>query len=289
MISASRRTDIPAYHHRWLLRQLERGWCEVVNPFGGGRRRVDLRPEAVTALVLWTRDPSPMLPHLGELRDAGYPFTFLVTIVDYPPWLEPRPPDRRRVVDAVHDIVSRFGRQAVVWRYDPIVLTTGTPPAYHLDRVATLAADLAGTGDRCIVSWVDLYRKTLRNLEPALAAAGEALLPADPARDAALLADLAAALGRHGFAPELCCEPDLVTDAVPPASCVDDGHLTRLLGRAVTLPRRPTRPGCGCRASTDIGRYDTCPRGCVYCYANRTPGAVAGMEPCPDQGPGAKS
>lgn len=274
VISVSRRTDVPAYHTDWLLQRLREGWCEVTHPFTRVRTRVDLRPEAVVALVLWTRDPRPLVPHLDELTDRGYPFTFLVTLNGYPAWLEPGAPDEDGIVAAVADVRRRFGPEAVVWRYDPVVLTTATPPSYHLRRVGDLGERLRGVVDGCITSFVDLYRKTERNLIPPVEAAGARLLDADPARDRALLEGMRDTLAGLGIPLSACCEPDLA-DVVERAHCVDRERISRLVGRRVALPARPTRTGCGCHASVDIGGYDTCARGCVYCYANTTPVAGA--------------
>jgi len=270
VISASRRSDIPAFHHRWLMRRLEEGACDVRNPFGGGIRRVDLRPGAVLAIALWTRDPSPMVVPLRQLAKEGYRFYVQVTLNGYPSFLEPGNPPLARVLDTLRCIRSDHGDHTVVWRYDPVILTTATPPAYHLERVATLAAELVGTTDTCVISLVDLYRKTERNLLPALAAAGESLLPEDPARDGELLLGMAAALEARGIQPALCCEAERTGPRLPVARCLDDRRIERILGRPVRLPARPTRKGCGCRASVDIGAYDTCPRGCVYCYATNS-------------------
>jgi len=271
VVSASRRSDVPAFHTDWLMGRLRAGWCEVRNPFSGARSRVDLRPEAVIALVFWTRDPTPLLPHLDELDGAGYRAYTQLTVNNYPAFLEPAAPPPERVAEAAAALVRRGGADAVVWRYDPVVLTDATPPAYHRDRVRALSRSLRGLTDTCVVSWVDLYRKTTRNLTPALEEAGASLLPGDPDRDRQLIADLAGIVAGAGMRLELCCEPEWIADHAPAARCVDDRRLASLLGRPVPLSARPTRPGCGCRASVDIGAYDTCARGCVYCYANRSP------------------
>lgn len=273
VVSASRRSDLPAYHTRWLMERLRAGWCEVRNPFGGQLSRVDLRPESVLALVFWTRDPSPLLPHLAELDDRGYRYYVQLTLNDYPAFLEPGSAPADAVIDSARQLVDRGGPAACVWRYDPVILTDATPPAYHRERVTALSRALSGLTDTCVVSWIDLYRKTTRNLTPALEAEGVSLLPDDPARDRRLLADLARIVDGAGMRLELCCEPEWITDHAPAARCVDDRRLARLLGQAVKLPSRPSRAGCGCRASVDIGAYDTCARGCVYCYANRSPAA----------------
>ncbi len=273
VISASRRTDIPAYHGRWLLARLAEGRCEVRQPFSGALREVDLRPAAVLALVMWTRDPRPLLDELEGLVARDYPFVMLVTVNAYPAWMEPGAPDPAALVEALRGIRSAFGPAAVVWRYDPIVLTSVTPPQWHVQQVERLAAQLAGVADECVTSFVDLYRKTERNLLPAAQHAGAGLLEADADRDTELLRAMKECVAGHGLTLSSCCQAQGLDAGLAQARCVDPARLGRLLQREVRLPRRPSRPGCGCHASVDIGAYDTCPRGCVYCYATRSPAA----------------
>ena len=271
VVSASRRTDIPAFHADWLIERLREGCCEVANPFSGQRREVDLRPQAVLAMVLWTRDPRPLLEHLDRI--AEYRPMFLVTVTGYPGWLEPGAPDEAAVVEALRELRNRLGPATVVWRYDPVILTTATPLSWYLEQVERLAGVLEGVTDECITSFVDLYRKTERNLLPALARRSVELLEEDIERDQQLLLEMRERVEARGMRLSLCCEGRHVGAGLAQAHCVDAERIARLVGEPVSLPSRPSREGCGCFASIDIGAYDTCPRGCVYCYANRSPGA----------------
>jgi hypothetical protein len=65
----------------------------------------------------------------------------------------------------------------------------------------------------------------------------------------------------------LCTEPALMGDGVEPARCIDAGRLSDVAQRPILAPEQGNRPGCLCARSRDIGAYDTCAHGCVYCYA----------------------
>ncbi|MCX8006324.1 MAG: DUF1848 domain-containing protein, partial [Burkholderiaceae bacterium] len=89
IVSASYRTDIPAFYAEWFLRRLEEGFALVRNPYSGQLYRVDLRPHRVTGFVFWTRNFGPLLEHLDRLRAFGRPFVVQFTITNYPRAIEP--------------------------------------------------------------------------------------------------------------------------------------------------------------------------------------------------------
>jgi len=279
IISASRRTDIPAFYSAWFMNRIREGSCLVVNPYNPARTsRIALNPEAVDAVVFWTRDPLPLLPHLDELERRGYPSVFLFTLLDYPPLLEPRAPSLRHRIDGFQRLSDNIGPPRVIWRYDPIVLSNLTGPSYHADRYAKIARALEGYSTRCIVSILDVYRKVRRGLEPAFRT-GFRLLDQESMSRAIeeLTPDLAQAAKSHGFTVQSCAEKrDLATHGVPPGACIDAAYLQELFGISVSSRKDPSqRKLCRCAVSRDIGAYDTCPYGCLYCYAVSSPARAA--------------
>ncbi len=209
IVSASRRTDIPAFYMPWLLRRLEAGWCRVVNPFNRRQQRlVSLVPEQVSAIVFWTRRADRLARPLGEIESRGHRRTMaLVTLVDYGRDLHPHLPGREAAVAGLHRLAESYGDpRRVCWRYDPILLGPRDGPDEHRRRFARLARQLEGATRRVIVSFVDRYRKTTRRLA-RLGPEGYPLAPAgveegEEAR--ALLRDLAATAAAHGI---LCAQP----------------------------------------------------------------------------------
>lgn len=263
IVSASYRTDIPAFYGEWFRQRLAAGVVRVRNPWGGGVSELRLDPAAVDGFVFWTRNVDPFLGTLEALRAADRPFVVQFTATGYPRALERSVIDRARAIAQIRDLAARFGRRAVVWRYDPVLITDATPPAFHRERLAVMAAELTGAVDEVVLSFATPYRKTRSNL----ARAAIAWRDPEPAEKRALLADLAGLAIAAGLRPTLCAQPDVLTTGLAPAACIDAGRLSDLAGRPVGGRTRGNRPGCRCAEARDIGAYDTCPHGCVYCYA----------------------
>ena len=267
IISASRRTDIPAWYGRWFLERLQKGKACYGTPFSSRIHEVSLLPDDVTAFVFWTRNVLPFLPAVDRLEQEGYPFYFQYTFTGYgPPW-EPKGHGEKGLEGLIR-LAERIGPDRVVWRYDPIVLSPEEDADTHRKRFGEIADRLRRRVNTVTVSFLDRYRKTERRLRSA------GLTVRDPGVEEGrkLLIDLAGIAGERGITLDVCCEEELRPPGIPAAACVDPERIRRLTGDGKTsLPRRPTRPGCRCAESRDIGAYDTCPFGCVYCYAVSSP------------------
>lgn len=267
IVSASYRTDIPAFYGRWFMNRLQAGYCDVANPYGGRPYRVALAPGTTDGFVFWTKNLGPFRGPLREVRARGFPFVVHYTINGYPQALETSVTDAARATAHMAALAEAYGPAAAVWRYDPVVVTSLTPADWHVENFGRLAGRLAGSTDEVVVSFAHFYRKTARNM----AAAGRALRFdwRDPgaAEKRELLARLAAIAAGRGMRLTLCAQPDYLTDGVAPARCIDAERLARVAGRPVEARLKGNRPGCGCYESRDIGAYDSCPHGCVYCYA----------------------
>ncbi len=268
IISASRRTDVPAFHSKWFLNRVRAGYCHWIHPFTANVRRVSLRPDDVLGIVFWTRNPRPLLPELGALREDGYAMLFQLTITGYGPPVESHSPPVETAIAAAEQVSRRLGPGAVLWRYDPIVLSPGMPWCVHVRRFERLASRLEGITRRCTFSFVDFYGKTKRNLGRIEAQTGR---PFDrPTRTEKIdrARELAAIAGAHGMSLRSCCDDSLLGDTVERSRCVDPAAVEEVRGAALPkLPPRPTRADCGCVRSVDVGAYDTCAFGCAYCYA----------------------
>jgi hypothetical protein len=270
VVSASRRTDVPAFYGDWLLNRLQAGYCEVVNPFNARQvSRVSLEPSDVDVLVLWTRYPKSLRARMTELTDSGYRVAVLYTIVDHPRMLEPSVPPLSRRIEAFRELCELLGPDAVVWRYDPVLLTNLTPPDYHRERFAAIADAIRDLNSRVIVSLFQPYTSVLRRLSRIDGLEVEDHTTRGP-QVAAQLADIAR---ERGMKLESCADPRLAdVPGIGDGGCIDE-RLLRAAGMTEALPTRDTnqRSRCRCLASRDIGAYETCLFGCTYCYATHGP------------------
>jgi Domain of unknown function (DUF1848) len=270
IVSASYKTDIPAFYGDWLMARLTAGFCRVTNPWGGQVYEVPLTAEAVDGFVLWTRNIAPLAPRLPNVA-AVAPFYVQYTVTGYPRAIETSTCAAAQAIDAIRALRTDFGPRAAVWRYDPVLFTDLTPAPWHRANFAALATALRGAVDEVVVSFAHVYRKTLRNLDAAAARGRFSWRDPEADEKRALATDLAAIAAEAGMAFRVCAQGDLVPAGGALACCVDAARLSDVAGQPVAAPVRGNRPDCLCHASRDIGAYDTCPHGCSYCYAVSSP------------------
>ena len=273
IISVSRRTDIPAFYAEWFLNRLREGFVLVRHPFRPSQvERISLAPVDVDALVFWTRNADPLIPHLDELDSRGYRYYFQYTLVHYPTPLEKSLIPLSQKIERFRRLGERIGPERLIWRYDPVILTNLTDQQYHRRCFDDIARGLRGLTHRCMISFLDVYRKTKQKM--AELDREEALRLIDLHRHEEKARELCSLFSEKGREYDLelftCAEPfDLEDLGIRHGRCVDDQLIGRLFGLRLSLPKdKGQRKLCGCVQSKDIGTYDTCPHGCVYCYAN---------------------
>jgi len=207
------------------------------------------------------------------LAARGTPFVVQFTLTGYPRALETATVAAEIALAQIRRLAETYGARSVVWRYDPVLSTSLTPPHWHAANFAQLAGTLAGTVDEVVLSFAQIYAKTRRNLSAAAAEHAFAWDDPEPEAKAELLARLAAIAADHGLRASLCGQSDLTAANLPEARCIDLDRLSDVAGRPIAAPAKPHRK-CACAASVDIGGYDTCPHGCTYCYAVRNRAAA---------------
>ena len=239
------------------------------NPFKPTQvARVSLEPEDVDVIVFWTRHCRPMLAHLRELDQRGYRYYFLYTVLNNPRALDSKAPPLRVSLRSFRRLAERIGPDRVVWRYDPILFTTRTDQAFHLKTFEHIAQRLAGYTHRSVISLATIYRKARKRLQ-ALRRNGLEFLDYPSEALAAFMGRLSRIAAGNGMEIISCAqEMDLRPYGIRPGKCVDDEYIADVFGVRVTGRKDPSqRPFCGCVVSKDIGMYDTCRFGCLYCYA----------------------
>lgn len=269
IISASRRTDIPAFYADWFVNRIRAGYCTVPNPFNPNQvARISLEPQDVDVIVFWTRNPRPLMRHLAELDARGYRYYFQHTLLDNPRPIEPHTPTLDASLATFRELAGRVGPERVIWRYDPIVWSNITGLEFHRQAYERIARALRGYTRRSVISLLDIYRKAEKRLG-ALAGQGIELAAPDQDDVEKLMRTLVEIAAANDIEITSCAEQiDLRPYGVRPGKCVDDEYIRRVFGLDVTHDKDPSqRAACGCVVSRDIGMYNSCLFGCAYCYA----------------------
>ncbi len=269
IISASRRTDIPAFYTKWFMNRVRAGFCTVPNPFNPNQvSDISIAPENVDLFVFWTRNPKPLIPHLKELDERRYHYYFLYTLMDNPLILDPKSPSCETSLQTFRELSDKIGPEKVFWRYDPIVLSNITDIEFHKQRFEFIADRLRGYTFRCIISFVDIYRKTEARLK-RLNYEGFFLSEWNYSNEHDLLISLVRIAFNNGIEIRSCASKiDSTGFGIPAGKCIDDIYIAEVFGKNLDLKKDSSqRKNCNCVSSKDIGMYNSCIYGCRYCYA----------------------
>ena len=264
IISASRRTDIPTYYSEWLYNRLREEYVLVRNPMNAHQvSKINLSPDVVDGVVFWTKNPVPMLSRLRELEKYNYYFQF--TLNSYGKDVEPNVPSKNdMIIPAFINLSREIGKSRVVWRYDPIFLNEKYTMKYHFKYFRLLAEKLSNYTEKCTVSFLDLYKNTARNIRPL------GIIPETHEQQIEIMRTFSSIAREFGIYVDTCAEAiNLDALHIPHACCIDKQRFERLGDFALNVEKdKNQRAECGCIASIDIGAYNTCKNGCLYCYAN---------------------
>lgn len=283
IISASRRTDIPAFYADWFMTRVREGYFHRVNPYNS--RQVtgfSLKPEDVDAICFWTKNPQPLMQHLPELDGRGLNYYFQFTLNPYDTIFEPNLPPLQARIETMLELAGRIGQDRVVWRYDPVILSGITPVAWHLERAEQIAGLLTGATRRLMFSFYDFYGRGKGRLNRALAVTGIALEDITAPEWGEALGRIARGFreiaGRHSLQIFTCSEEvELSAIGIGHGACIDGDLIRELFGVAVSSRKdRNQRDACRCAQSVDMGMYNSCRFRCAYCYANFNEGTIKG-------------
>lgn len=312
IISASRSTDIPAFYAKWFLNRLAKGYCTWYNPFN--QQKMFISFERCRVIVFWTKNPAPIIPYLPELDKRGIHYYFQVTLNDYvKEGFEPNVPSVEERVETFKTLSNLIGKEKVIWRFDPLIITPNIGPRELLTRIWNVGNKLKGYTDKLVFSFVDVkaYRKVQNNLvkETILFTKDDVVnAEANHAQRIEIvegLVKIRETWHKDGWNIEMatCAEDiDLKAYGIEHNRCIDGELMKRLFaedkelvyylhtlkwpekdmfGEIPPIPQKTKnvkdtgqRKICGCMVSKDIGMYNTCRHFCVYCYANTSKEAV---------------
>lgn len=264
IISASRRTDIPAYYSEWFFNCIKEGYAFVRNPMNLQQiSKVNLSSDVVDAIVFWTKNPTPMLDRLDELKDYKYYFQF--TLNSYGKDIEPNVPSKNEVIiPSFINLSKKIGKEKVIWRYDPILLNKKYTMDYHVKYFELLASKLSKYTEKCTISFIDYYKKIDKNIKLL-----NIVIPTLD-QQIELIQRFSQIAKNYGIIIDTCAEnSNFDKYNVKHAHCIDKDRIKKICGYSLKLNKdKNQREACGCVESIDIGMYNTCRHECIYCYAN---------------------
>ncbi len=269
IISASRRTDIPAFYSKWFINRIHAGYCTVPNPFNKKQvATVSLKPENVDVIVFWTRNPLPLIPYLPELTKLGYKFYFLYTVMNNPKQLDPFSPKYNKSIETFKKLADIIGHTKVIWRYDPIVFSNKTDIKFHKKNYKMIGEMLKGFTIRSVISIVNIYRKNRKRIS-LLSDTNFFIFDPDENMLFDLLPHMVNSAKENGMEIFSCAEDhNFVPFGINPGKCIDNKYIKSVFNIDIKSKKDPgQRKACGCVVSKDIGMYDSCIFGCCYCYA----------------------
>ncbi|MBQ3804728.1 MAG: DUF1848 domain-containing protein [Prevotella sp.] len=306
IISASRSTDIPAFYAKWFFNRLEKGYCVWYNPFNQKPMYISFKNCKV--VVFWTKNPEPIIPYLPELDKRGIHYYFQVTLNDYmQEGFEPNVPPVAKRIETFKKLSGLIGKERVIWRFDPLIVTSQLTPRMLLTRIWHIGNELKGHTDKLVFSFVDVkaYRKVQSNLVK-----DTTFFTKENVEQAEMtnvqrreiiegLVKMREVWKQDGWNLQMatCAEDiDLSQYSIEHNCCIDGelmkrlfvddkeliyylhtgilperdlfGEVPQILENAKNLKDKGQRKTCGCMISKDIGMYNTCRHFCVYCYAN---------------------
>ena len=259
IISASRRTDIPAFYSEWLINRLNEGYVIIPNSRDAGRLgRVSLSPGNVDCIVFWTKNPAPMMDKLKHLDAMGYSYYIQFTLTPYGRDTEVFLPPKSELMETFTEMSGRIGKERSVWRYDPVYIDEKHPVGWHVNQFSEMCGKLQPYAGRCVLSFIDIYRNSRTKFRE--------MTNAEITKIAESFSQIAEA---YGLSLYTCSEEiDLAEYGIRHAACIDKALIELITGYSIKAKKDANqRAACRCVESVDIGAYDTCLHGCAYCYA----------------------
>jgi hypothetical protein len=268
ILSASRRTDIPAFYGDWFMEKLREKSALVKNPMNPQQvSKIDLDPANIECIVFWTKNPKKFLEHLKEIDDLGYHYYFQFTLNPYGNDIETNLEEKDKIVNTFMKLSNLIGKKKVIWRYDPVIINGKYTLGYHEANYGALYEKLSNYTEKCVISFIDEYfflKDEFKKLHI------HELNDEEIEKVSALIASVVNS-SETKLTIASCSEKALLTQyGIIRNKCVDETLINELFNLNIKYKKdRGQRQECACAQSRDIGAYNTCNHGCIYCYAQR--------------------
>lgn len=261
ILFASGRCDIPAYYSEWFYHRLQEGFVDVRNPFNAHQiSRIYLNEQNVDAIVFCTKNPIPMLDRLNEIT---FPYLFHITFTPYKEDIE-QVGNKKEILNAVIKMADTLGKKRVVVRYDPIFLSEIYTLEYHEAAFQKLCKSIQGHIETIVISFVDMYKNTKANMQKMRM---KEMQEHDMREIGRIFGNIAK---QYQIQVQTCAEAiDLSAYGITSGACFDRKQMENIVGHSLAhIKSDGVRATCACMATVDIGDYNCCANGCLYCYAN---------------------
>jgi hypothetical protein len=223
--------------------------------------KINLEPDLVDCIVFWSKNPKPILEKLQFLKEYAYYFQF--TLNPYDTDIETNLPPKKEIIETFKELSDRIGPQRVIWRYDPVLFNSRYTITYHVDKFNEFACQLKGFTEKVTFSFIDFYKKIAENI------IANGIVEITTEDKNTLAENFSKITKENNLIIDTCAESiDLSPFYIGHAKCIDDVLIAKITGKDLTVKKdKNQRSECGCVRSTDIGEYNSCLTGCVYCYA----------------------
>ncbi len=265
ILNTGGRTDTVQYYSKWLLNRFKQGFVYTRNPmFPNKVTKYELTPNKIDCVIFCSKNYEPILSRLHEITDRFNTY-FHYTITAYGKDIEPNVPSIEQSIETLLKLEQIVGKQLIAWRYDPVLITQKYTIEHHLKTFEYMTIKLSGHIDRCIFSFVEMYKKLQKNMPEILLFTEE---------DKNKLAERFGKISKkYNIVIQTCGTNDTYKEyGILKSGCMTADILSKANGiEFKNIKHKGMRKGCHCIQSRDIGTYDTCPNGCKYCYANASP------------------
>ena len=261
ILNTGLRTDIPGFFSEWFYNRIEEGFVYVRNPYVKNQiYSYRLDPELIDCIIFCTKNPKPMFENLEKIDKFNQ--YWHITITPYEKEIEPNVPPMNDVLESFKYLSKKLGKENVTLRYDPIFINEKYTLEKHIESFEYIANSLSDYTTEAIISFIDLYEKTKRNFPKAREVTKDERLK--------LGKEFAQIGKKNNITIKTCVEgTELDKFGIDSSGCMTKEVIERAINKNLNIPKQKARNGeCYCLLNNDIGEYNTCGHGCLYCYAN---------------------
>jgi DNA repair photolyase len=247
------------------MNRLHDGYVCIKNPMNANQiSKVALNPNVVDCIIFWSKNPEPIIKNLDSIDEMRYKYYFQFTITPYDNTLEPAVPDKRRITETFISLSEKIGKEKVIWRYDPIILNDKLTINFHVNAFEKMMSKLSDYTSECIISFVDPYKRTKRQM-------GNNFTRDITTIEMSKIAEAFSEIAKDTRVKLKTCAEiiDLDQYGIEHASCIDRFKIESIISCPLSdkVKKDGQREACGCMECIDVGAYNTCKNGCLYCYA----------------------